>query len=369
MSRKITAFLLAMLMLPLSAMNTLADENDPDLSINEISFSDDSPTGGDEITITAEIANDGGTSGLISVTTNVSFYYDGNFIGKETITVPGGNTADAETEWTAVGGSHKIKVIVDEEEQITESDEDNNEETEDITVSYPPILLLDDDNSGNNGGSRTETDSYYANALDNLTNPIAYDIVRVNSSADAPGIDVLSEYQMIIWVCGTDYQSGDTDVTFTDNDKSNVAEYLEDGGAMWGIGMVILYDFDTSDGDRSSGDFEYDYLGVSYADNDRATPAVVYGVDDDPISDGIEYNADAISSDFADDIDPRSGFEKVLSSNGDYNISTIRTEDEFKLVFMTIDFSSITSSDDRDEFMENVVEYLVEQLENDVSLS
>ena len=48
MSRKITALLLAMLMLPLSAMNTLADENDPDLSINEISFDDDSPTGGDD---------------------------------------------------------------------------------------------------------------------------------------------------------------------------------------------------------------------------------------------------------------------------------------------------------------------------------
>ncbi|GIR28369.1 MAG: hypothetical protein CM15mP42_13190 [Methanobacteriota archaeon] len=46
MSRKITALLLAMLMLPLSAMNTLADENDPDLSINEISFDDDSPTVG-----------------------------------------------------------------------------------------------------------------------------------------------------------------------------------------------------------------------------------------------------------------------------------------------------------------------------------
>ena len=358
-----------MLMLPFSAMNTLADENDPDLSINEISFSDDSPTGGDEITITAEIANDGGTSGLISVTTNVSFYSDSTFIGKETITIPGSDTADAEIDWTAVGGTHTIKVIVDEEEQITESDEDNNEESESITVAYPPILLLDDDNSANNGGVRTETDQYYVNALDNLTNPIAYDIIRVNSSADAPDIDTLSEYQLIIWACGTDYQSGDTDVTFTDNDKTNVGEYLEGGGAMWVIGMDILYDFDTTDGERSSGDFEYDYLGVSYADNDRATPAVVYGVDDDPISDGIEYDADAISSDFADDIDPRSGFEKVLSSNGDYNISTIRTEDEFKLVFMTIDFSSITNSDDRDEFMENVVEYLVEQLENDVSLS
>ena len=114
------------------------------------------------------------------------------------------------------------KVIVDEEELISESDEDNNEATETITASYPPILLLDDDNSPNNGGSRTETDQYYVNALDNLTNPIAYDVIRVNSSADAPGIDVLSEYQMIIWACGTDYQSGDTDVTFTDNDKTNV---------------------------------------------------------------------------------------------------------------------------------------------------
>ena len=369
MSRKITALLLAILMLPISATNTLADENDPDLSINEIAFSDNSPTGGDEITITAEVANDGGTSGLITVTTNVSFYYDGSFIAKETITIPGGNTADAETEWTAVGGTHRIKVIVDEEEQISESDEDNNIETQDITVSYPPILLLDDDNSANNGGFRTETDSYYSNALDNLTNPIAYDIIRVNSSSDGPEIDILSEYQMIIWVCGADYQSGDTDVTFTDNDKGNVAEYLDGGGAMWVVGMDILYDFNTADGDRGTGDFEHDYLGVSYVDNDVSTPATIYGVDDDPISDGVEYNADAISSDFADDINPRSGFEKVLSSNGDYNISTIRTEDEFKLLFMTIDFSSITSDDDRDEFMENVVEYLFEQLENDVSLS
>ena len=113
MSRKITALLLAMLMLPFSAMNTLADENDPDLSINEINFSDDSPTGGDEVTITAEIANDGGTSGLISVTTNVSFYYDSTFIGKETITIPGSDTADAEIDWTAVGGTHTIKLNVD----------------------------------------------------------------------------------------------------------------------------------------------------------------------------------------------------------------------------------------------------------------
>ena len=58
-----------------------------------------------------------------------------------------------------------------------------------------------------------------------------------------------------------------------------------------------------------------------------------------------------------------------MSSNGDYNISSIRTEDDYKLLFMTVDFSSFTNSDDRDEFLEFVVEYLAVQLENDVSLS
>ena len=369
MSRKLTAFLLAILMLPLSSMNVIADEGDPDLSINEITFSDNSPTGGDTITITAEIANDGGASGLVSVTTNVSFYWDGNFIGKDSITIPGSSTADAEMDWRAVGGSHTIKVIVDEEEQIREEDEDNNEEEEDIDVAYPPILLLDDDNSSNNGGLRTETDSYYANSLDNMTTAIGYDIIRVNSSEDAPSFDILSEYSLIIWVCGTDYQSGETDITFTDTDKQNVGDFLDAGGALWAVGHDIMYDFNSADGDRSEGDFEYDYFGISYVDHDRQTPPVVYGVEGDPISDGIAYDADAISSDFADDIDPRDGFEKVLSSNGDYNISTIRTEEDYKLVFMTFDFSSITNTEDRDEFMENIVEYLAVQLENDVSLS
>ena len=366
MSRKLTALLLAILMLPFSAMNVVA-VGEPDLWVDEISFSDDSPTGGDTVTITAEVANDGGDSGVVSVTTNVTFYWDNNYIGTDMITIPGDSTADAVMDWEAVGGTHTIKVIVDEENAIEESDEENNEEEKDINVNYPPILFVDDDDSENNGGFSLETDPYYTNSLENIS--IGYDTFRVGSSEDGPDIDTLSEYTMIIWACGSDYASGDTDVTFTDNDKTNVADYLNDGGSMWVIGHDILYDFDYVDGERYEGDFEYDYFGISYVDHDRQTPPVVYGVEGDPISDGIAYDADAISSDFADDIDPRDGFEKVLSSNGDYNISTIRTEEDYKLVFMTFDFSSITNTEDRDEFMENIVEYLAVQLENDVSLS
>ena len=366
MSRKLTALLLAILMLPFSAMNVVA-VGEPDLWINEISFSDDSPTGGDTVTIIAEVANDGGDSGVVSVTTNVTFYWDNNYIGTDMITIQGDSTSDAEMDWEAVGGTHTIKVIVDEENAIEESDEDNNEEEEDINVNYPPILFVDDDDSENNGGFSLETDPYYTNSLENIS--IGYDTIRVGSSEDGPDIDTLSEYTMIIWACGSDYASGDTDVTFTDNDKTNVADYLNDGGSMWVIGHDILYDFDYVDGERYEGDFEYDYFGISYVDHDRQTPPVTYGVDGDPISDGIAYDTDALSSDFADDINPRDGFEKVLSSNGDYNISTIRTEEDYKLVFMAFDFSSITDTEDRDEFMENIVEYLAVQLENDVSLS
>ena len=44
MSRKPVTLLLALLML---LPPVLADENDPDLTVDDISFSNDSPTGGD----------------------------------------------------------------------------------------------------------------------------------------------------------------------------------------------------------------------------------------------------------------------------------------------------------------------------------
>mgnify|MGYP003332885161 CR=1 FL=1 len=82
MSRKITALLLAMLMLPFSAMNTLADENAPDLSINGISFSDDSPTGGDDITIGKSCL----ISGFVYIQTSMHKHDKGQFIKKQGFT-------------------------------------------------------------------------------------------------------------------------------------------------------------------------------------------------------------------------------------------------------------------------------------------
>ncbi len=73
-----------------------------------------------------------------------------------------------------------------------------------------------------------------------MSTGIGYDIIRVDSGQNAPDYDTLSQYSLIIWACGADYQSGDTDVTFTNEDKTNVANFLEDGGALWAIGHDIL---------------------------------------------------------------------------------------------------------------------------------
>ena len=90
--------------------------------------------------ITAEVANDGGATGLQSVTANVTFYWDNNSIGQDMVTIPGGQSADASVEWTAVGGTHNITAIVDEENDVQESNEDNNQRSEYITVTYPQSL-------------------------------------------------------------------------------------------------------------------------------------------------------------------------------------------------------------------------------------
>ena len=281
----------------------------------------------------------------------MSFYWDDNLIGVESVTVSGGSTEDAVMEWKAVGGSHVINVTVDQEQQVNESNEDNNIALREITVAYPPVLFLDDDSSENNGGYSTETDPYYINSLDNLTD-IAYDTIVVEYGEDGPGSDTLNAYDMIIWACGADLS-----YTFTENDRDNISGFLDDGGSMWVIGQDILWDLNSGDGSRYEGDFEYDYLGVSQVDHDTYTPEIILGVDGDPISEGVNYGAESIGSDYADDIDPREGFEKILNSeDNDYslpwfNTSSTRTEDDFKLVFMTVDFSSFTESDDRDEFL------------------
>ena len=362
MSRKSFTFLLALLML---LPPVQGDENDPDLTIEDISFSDDSPAGGDEIMITAEVANDGGATGLQSVTANVTFYWDNNSIGQDMVTIPGGQSADASVEWTAVGGTHNITAIVDEENDVQESNEDNNQRSEYITVTYPSIAVIDDDGGENNGGTRVDVDGYYTDALDSLE--LTYDLLRVDSGDDGPDADTLTNYGLVIWFVGSDLST-----TFTQNDQDAMAQFLDDGGTAWVTGHDILWDLNTATGSRSEGDWEYDYLGVGYVDHDNGTANPVGGVQDDPVTDGAKYDTDdSLFFDYGDDLAPRSDFHGIFNTTDDDGTlwSALRTEEGYGMVFLAFEFAYIASTDNRTDLVDRIVEYLLEELEHDVSLS
>jgi hypothetical protein len=57
------------------------------------------------------------------------------------------------TTWTAVGGEHEIKVVIDPNSELKEFNKSNNSASKNITIKYPPIIMplvdvnLDEDNN------------------------------------------------------------------------------------------------------------------------------------------------------------------------------------------------------------------------------
>ena len=103
-------------------------EGRPDLAISEILFSDDEPTVGDEINITAIIKN---AASIAVANVNVSFYKkdgtDLEYIGSVMINLGAQGTKNATITWEVDGKDLVIVVIVDPDNLIDETNEENNE--------------------------------------------------------------------------------------------------------------------------------------------------------------------------------------------------------------------------------------------------
>jgi hypothetical protein len=112
--------------------------SDPDLTPTYIQFSNNNPTDGDTITISARINN---TDNLDSPSAFVKFYVGTILIGtKSTGSIPHGSSKTVSTSFTvSPSGGHIVKVIVDPENLIYESNENNNNLTKDITVNSFPF--------------------------------------------------------------------------------------------------------------------------------------------------------------------------------------------------------------------------------------
>ncbi len=132
------------------------------------------------------------------------------------------------------------------------------------------ILVVDDDNRYNN-----ETQIY--GALNNLG--ISYDSYDCSSSLASPDSSTLSAYDLVIWFTGDD----NTALYFwngTDTENPHVINYLNQGGKLWMLGLDFLFDLYAGAPDTfSSGDFIYDYAGISSYDAQSYTDDGGLGVD------------------------------------------------------------------------------------------
>ncbi|MFX1416383.1 MAG: OmpL47-type beta-barrel domain-containing protein, partial [Promethearchaeota archaeon] len=121
----------------------------PDLSVSstDITFSNNTPAAGDEITISAIICNQGGTS---AENVKVGFFSNDNPIGEDTVSlVNPGEYETASVSWTAAAGYNNITAVVDPANSIQEWNETNNHATTSISIlpdlHVEPIFLSNND--------------------------------------------------------------------------------------------------------------------------------------------------------------------------------------------------------------------------------
>ncbi|MFC1869649.1 CARDB domain-containing protein [Chloroflexota bacterium] len=113
---------------------------EPDLIIQDITWSPLNPSSGETITFTVTIKNQGGSSAVAS---QINYYLDGSQKGSSILSsIPAGGTATATFTWQSKSGNHTIKAVADYKDNVHESDETNNEKVITSSKIYLADLII-----------------------------------------------------------------------------------------------------------------------------------------------------------------------------------------------------------------------------------
>jgi subtilase family serine protease len=108
----------------------------PDLVINAITWSPESPSENATITFNVTVENRGGGK---ADTSSVYFYIDDSSEGYESVgEIEAGARVTMTFTWQAQAGSHIIRAVADGDDRVTESDESNNDRKASFSVSLLP---------------------------------------------------------------------------------------------------------------------------------------------------------------------------------------------------------------------------------------
>ena len=124
---------------------TIGGAGQPDLVVTDISWSPASPAGGNAVTFSATIKNQGTGATPAGVINGVAFQIDGAgttlWSDNNTSSIPAGSSVTvtvnggiAGSTWIATPGTHSILAWVDDVNRMVETNENNNQYTKNLTV-------------------------------------------------------------------------------------------------------------------------------------------------------------------------------------------------------------------------------------------
>ncbi len=199
-----------------------------------------------------------------------------------------------------------------------------------------------------------------------------YAFESATNEAIQNGIISLNDYQIVDWILG---EEGTSTSTFTSNEQSLVAEFLDNGGRLFVSGSEIGYDL-SAQGDTDDQQFFHQYLKAQYISDAAGGHQGVYsgygvdgslfaGINSILFDDGSHGTYDV---DWPDGIKPLSGAVSCIKFNGvDYSTRGgmgISYDGSFSIsgnhgavVYLSVGFEAIYHEDSRNILMNKVLNY------------
>jgi hypothetical protein len=195
----------------------------------------------------------------------------------------------------------------------------------------PPVLIVDDD-------AGKDYEQFFVAALgDTGHNLVAYDNVQNVLTGN-----FLAQYEMVVWLTGSDYKA-----TLTDSDQTALGEYLDLGGRLFLSGQDIGYQLKTKA-------FLSDRLGAKFVKDATANKNVSGG----SLAFTLDGGDSANNQKYADVL-ATAGNGTAYLNYGDGTVAGLKVEkDNSKVVFIGFGLEGIDSAANRSAVMGAVLDYL-----------
>lgn len=214
-----------------------------------------------------------------------------------------------------------------------------------MTIRHPLYLLVDDDD-----GNRMN--EYYEEDL--MTRPIVHENWDIQTDG-LPTQEKINEYSFVIW------ETGNSQDPLSEAEQNLISGYLNNSGYLLISGQYI--------GDaHGETDFHRNYLKTNHQDDD-ASGTRIFGVDDNPMTDGLDLllvggGGAGNGRESPSSMEPIGGAEAILHyDNDDTDVAGIYYAGDYHLVYLGFALEAVSGNANttlRREAVERILDYFYE---------